>query len=263
MTYCVGICLKEGLVFASDSRTNAGTDYVTTYSKMHIFTPSSDRIFVLLSAGNLATTQELINRIKRDLDFSENGESLLTARYMFEAADYVGRLSQEVQQTHSNALQQAGISGETSLIMGGQIQGQPHSLMMIYPQGNYIEASQTTPYLQIGETKYGKPVLDRVLEYKTNIDEAATLALVSLTSTANSNITVGGPFELSTYRTGDFQISGHCQFDSSGEYITELEKSWKDGLIQVFHNLPHFDAKQKQQQEMPFDPAAKILVNNS
>jgi putative proteasome-type protease len=249
MTYCVAMCLNDGLVFASDSRTNAGTDYVTTYSKMHIFTPANDRLFVILSAGNLATTQEIINRIKRDLDYSDRGESLLTARYMFEAADYVGRVSLKVQQSHNSPLQQAGISGESSFILGGQILGQPHSLMMIYPQGNYIETSETTPYLQIGETKYGKPVLDRVLNYHLALKNAAKLALVSLTSTANSNLTVGAPFELSTYQAGDFKLDTHTKFEQHGEYLTALEQFWTDGLITVFNNLPEFESDQEHSQQ--------------
>jgi putative proteasome-type protease len=243
------MCLKDGLVFASDSRTSAGTDYVTTYSKMHIFTPANDRVFIILSAGNLATTQEIINRIKRDLDFSESGESLLTARYMFEAADYVGRVSLDVQQSHNSSLQSAGVNGESSFILGGQIQGQPHSLMMIYPQGNYIESSQATPYLQIGETKYGKPVLDRVLEYNLGLKSAAKLALVSLTSTANSNITVGAPFELSTYQAGAFKLDTHRKFEPHGEYLTALEQFWTDGLNTVFKGLPDFDKDTSQSQQ--------------
>ncbi len=249
MTYCVAMNLQDGLVFASDSRTNAGTDYVTSYSKMHLFSPSHDRLFVLLSAGNLATTQEVINRINRDLDFSDSSESLMTARYMFEAADYIGRVSQDVQKVHNSALQQAGVSGEVSWILGGQIAGQPHSLMMIYPQGNHIEASVATPYLQIGETKYGKPVLDRVLEYTTTLEDAAKLSLVSLTSTANSNITVGPPFELATYQSGSFRLLNRCKFDADGDFLPELEKSWREGLNQVFNNLPVFDWGP--QQEMP------------
>lgn len=248
MTYCVAMNLKEGLVFASDSRTNAGTDYVTSYSKMHLFTPGNDRIFVLLSAGNLATTQEVINRINRDIDFSDSSESLITARYMFEAADYIGRVTQDVQQSHHTPLQQAGVSGEVSWILGGQISGQPHSLMMIYPQGNYIEASEATPYLQIGETKYGKPVLDRVLNYQTSLEDAAKLALVSLTSTANSNITVGPPFELSTYESGAFKLFGRCKFEKDGDYLPELEQAWRDGLNHVFNNLPGLDWVESQQE---------------
>ena len=259
MTYCVAMNLSEGLVFASDSRTNAGTDYVTSYSKMHQFTPANDRIFTLLSAGNLATTQEVINRIKRDLDFADSSESLLTARYMFEVADYIGRVTNDVQHHHNTALQQAGVSGEVTWILGGQISGQPHSLMLIYPQGNYIEASEATPYLQIGETKYGKPVLDRVLEYTTTLDDAAKLALVSLSSTANSNITVGAPFEISTYRSGEFQIATRCKFEANGEYLPLVEQAWRDGLQQVFNQLPPLNADLNQQ-EMDLASAPAVVT---
>jgi putative proteasome-type protease len=266
MTYCVAMNLREGLVFASDSRTNAGTDYVTSYSKMHMFAPSNDRLFTLLSAGNLATTQEVINRIKRDLDFSDNAESLLTAGYMFEVADYIGRVTNEVQRNHASALQQAGVSGEVTWILGGQISGQPHSLMLIYPQGNYIEASEETPFLQIGETKYGKPVLDRVLNYDTSLDEAAKLALVSLTSTANSNITVGPPFEVSIYRSGEFRLGQRCKFESDGEYLPTLEQAWKNGLNQVFYNLPPLIWEHNGQQQMDLhaitnEPAPQSMTN--
>lgn len=264
MTYCVAMNLQDGLVFASDSRTSAGTDYVTTYSKMHLFTPASDRVFVLMSAGNLATTQEVINHIKRDLDNNpENG--LLSARYLFEVADYIGRVSQEVQLNHQNALQNAGISGDTSWILGGQIMGQPHSLMMIYPQGNYIEASLSTPYLQIGETKYGKPVLDRVLKYNTSLNDAAKLALVSLTSTANSNISVGAPFEVSSYHKDSFQIFDRCKFNPHDKFLRTLEKSWKEGLKQVFNSLPGFDWKSptqppvQQQVQMPVQTQQQFI----
>lgn len=249
MTYCVAMNLKDGLVFASDSRTNAGTDYVTSYSKMHLFTPASDRLFMLLSAGNLATTQEVINRLRRDLDFSDSQESLMSARYMFEAADYIGRVTTEVQQAHANALNSAGVSGDTTWILGGQISGQPHSLMMIYPQGNYIEACEETPYLQIGETKYGKPVLDRVLNYETSLKDAAKLALVSLTSTAMSNLTVGPPFESSTYKKDTFILNKRCKFESQeGEFLPQLEQAWRDGLIQTFNNLPEFPWELPQQE---------------
>lgn len=241
MTYCLGICVKDGLLFASDSRTNAGVDYVTSYSKMHVFTPAPDRLFVVLSAGNLATTQEIVNVIQRDVDYPTGGENLLTARYLFEAADYIGRVSQQVQQQHSIALQQSGVSGEVSLILGGQIQNQPHGLMLIYPQGNHIEASKSTPYLQIGETKYGKPVLDRVLHHALPLNDCARLALVSLSSTTMSNITVGPPYEISIYNTNQFQLSGRCKFEESGEYLKNLQASWTNGLIQAFNALPRFD----------------------
>ena len=241
-------------MFASDSRTNAGVDYVTSYSKMHLFTPSPDRLFVLLSAGNLATTQEIINHINRDLEYPDGGENLLSARYLFEAAEYVGRVSQRVQQQHGQALQQSGVSGEVTLILGGQIQGQPHGLMMIYPQGNHIGASKSTPYLQIGETKYGKPVLDRLVQYELSLNDAARLALVSLTSTAKSNITVGPPFEISVYRANAFALASHCHFNYNGKYLDQLEASWRQGLQQVFDGLPRFEWEigQEANPAMPF-----------
>ncbi|MGD2118472.1 MAG: 20S proteasome subunit A/B [Chromatiales bacterium] len=253
MTYCVGVYLEDGLLFASDSRTNAGIDYVTTYSKMHLFTPAPDRLFVLLSAGNLATTQEIINLINRDLENPETTPNLLTAKYLFEVADYIGNISQQVQQQHGPALQQAGVSGEVTLILGGQIGNHPHGLMLIYPQGNHIEASMNTPYLQIGETKYGKPVLDRLVDYNMSINDAARLALVSLTSTAKSNITVGPPFELSMYQTGQFQLRSRCKFDDNGDYMKNLEESWRQGLMQAFGNLPRFEWENKPQQTNQLD----------
>jgi putative proteasome-type protease len=241
------MCLKGGLLLASDSRTNAGVDYVTSYSKMHLFTPAPDRLFVLLSAGNLAITQEIINHIRRDLDFPNGGENLLSSRYLFEAADYVARVSQRVQGLHCQALQQAGVSGEVTLILGGQVQGHPHGLVLIYPQGNYIEASENTPYLQIGETKYGKPVLDRLVQHDMPLHDAARLALVSLTSTANSNITVGPPFEISLYRSNAFQLATRCHFEFHGNYLQRLEASWRQGLQQAFDNLPRFEWELKQE----------------
>ncbi len=261
MTYCVALNLQDGLVFASDSRTSAGIDYMTSYSKMHMFNPSNDRLFVLLSAGNLATTQEVLNRLKRDIDFSDSVESLLTPRYMFEAADYIARVTHDAQQSHLKSLQQAGVNGEVSWILGGQIMGQPHSLMMIYPQGNYIEASEATPYLQIGETKYGKPVLDRVLDYKTSLEDAAKIALVSLTSTANSNITVGAPFELSTYKSDDYQLLRRCKFEANGDYLVQLEQTWKEGLSQVFNNLPGFEREDPEQETGLNDKAKSPGIN--
>jgi putative proteasome-type protease len=153
-----------------------------------------------------------------------------------------------VQQQHSTVLQQAGVSGEVSLIIGGQIQGQPHGLMLVYPQGNHIEASKSTPYLQIGETKYGKPVLDRVLRYDLPLNDAARLGLVSLSSTTMSNITVGPPYELSIYRVDQFRVTSRCKFEEGGEYLPVLQDAWTNGLIQIFNNLPRFDWEMQEDQ---------------
>ncbi len=238
MTYCVALRLNEGLVFASDSRTNAGVDYVTTYSKMHVFKPASDRIFVILSAGNLATTQEVINHIKRDIDYPSTDTNLSNVRYLFEAAEYVGRISQEVQQSHNAALNQSGVSGETTLLLGGQIAGEEHGLMLIYPQGNYIAASPETPYLQIGESKYGKPGLDRIVHADLSLNEGARLCLVSLDATTRSNITVGPPFEIATYLSNEIELNCRCVFSEEDPYLTNLRKSWNDGINLAFQNLP-------------------------
>lgn len=240
MTYCIGICLNDGLVFASDSRTHAGVDYVTIYSKMYVFDPAPDRLFVILSAGNLATTQEVINHIQRDLDHPGPNGSLLGARYLFEAADYIGRVSLEVQHEHAGALQQSGISGDTTLILGGQIQGQPHGLMLIYPQGNYIHASPETPFLQIGESKYGKPSVDRIVRPTLSLEEGARLALVSLDATSRSNITVGPPFEVAMYSKGAMQLGHYNKFEAEDPYLVALRSSWNQGVCDAFAKLPVF-----------------------
>jgi putative proteasome-type protease len=241
MTYCVGLSLEDGLVFASDSRTNAGVDYVTTYSKMHVFTPAPDRLFVILSAGNLATTQEVMNHIRRDIDYPSGGPNLATVRYLFEAAEYLGQVSLEVQQSHGPALSSTGVSGETTLLLGGQIGNQPHGLMLIYPQGNYIAASHQTPYLQIGESKYGKPALDRIVAPDLSLMQGARLCLVSLDATSRSNITVGPPFEVATYAKDTFQIACRCHFDERDPYLIEVRERWNGGIRAAFDSLPPFD----------------------
>jgi putative proteasome-type protease len=241
MTYCLAIRLDQGLVFGSDSRTNAGVDYVTTYRKMHVFQPAPDRLFVVLSAGSLATTQEIAYHVQRDLDFPGNGVNLSNVRYLFEAAEYLGQVSQNVQQRHAPALQASGVSGETSLILGGQIQGQPPEIMLIYPQGNYITASEETPYLQIGESKYGKPVLDRFLAPDLSLEVGGRIALTSLEGTARSNVTVGPPFEIALYPRDSLAIHQHMRFEANSQYLVDLRAAWHQGLHRTLYELPVFD----------------------
>lgn len=241
MTYCLGLVLDQGLVLASDSRTNAGIDYVTTFSKLHVFAPAPDRIFVLLSAGNLATTQEVLNRIRRDLDQPPERAHLLNARYLFEAADYVGKVSLGVQRDHGPALQQSGVSVETTLILGGQIAGEPHGLYLIYPQGNYFSASAETPYLQIGENKYGKPALDRIATPGLSLEDGARLCIVSLDATSRSNVTVGTPFEVVIYPKDSLALSQRLKLDSESPLLIETSRSWNQGIRSAFDNLPRFD----------------------
>ena len=240
MTYCLAVRLDEGLVFGSDSRTNAGVDYVTAYSKMHVIKPAPDRIFVILSAGSLATTQAIGNHVRRDVENASGGAHLGNVRYLFEAAEYLGVVSQAIQQQHAPALSASGISGATSLILGGQIQGHPPELMLIYPQGNYVAASEQTPYLQIGETKYGKPVLDRFLEPQTPLERAALIALISLEGTARSNVTVGPPFEISLLPRDSLSCK-HMSFDEDADYLEQVRSGWEQGLRRTLDSLPLLD----------------------
>lgn len=240
MTYCLAVCLNQGLVFGSDSRTNAGVDYVTTYSKMRVLSPAPDRIFVVLSAGSLATTQEIGNHIRRDIENPSGGKHLGNVSYLFEAAEYIGSLSQTVQQKHAQALNASGFSGEVSLIFGGQILGRPPEIMLIYPQGNYISASEQTPYLQIGETKYGKPVLDRFLKPETTLEKAAMTSLISLDGTARSNVSVGPPFEL-LLLTKDTLSCKHLKFSEDNSSLKQVHDQWEQGLRQTLDSLTPLD----------------------
>lgn len=240
MTYCVAIALDEGLIFASDSRTNAGADQVSTYSKMHTFDVEGERVFVLLAAGNLATTQAVLNQIKRDMDDAAE-ESLNTVQYMSEAAAYLGRLNREEQEKHTDALSKAGFTPEASFILGGQIEDGPTEIFMIYPQGNYITTSPHTPFLQIGESKYGKPVLDRIIRPETSLGDATRCALVSIDSTMHSNVTVGPPIEVLIYEKDSLAFKHYLCLEADDHYLLTLKRAWDENIKKAFQDLPRFD----------------------
>jgi putative proteasome-type protease len=266
MTYCVGLLLDQGLVMASDTRTNAGVDYISSYSKLHVFQPAADRLFVLLGAGSLATTQEVINRIQRDLDQAQNrtaqpspyqppaGANLLNLNYLFEVATYIGQVSQAVQNEHGTALRQAGVSPEASFILGGQIAGQPQGLFLIYPQGNSIEASPETPYLQIGESKYGKPVLDRIAQPGLSLDDGARLCLISLVATARSNLTVAPPFEVASLPRDCLALAYRLTLNEHSPELQTIQRSWDESLSRAFNALPRFAWEQA---EVHSDPSTQ------
>jgi len=241
VTYCLAIQLSNHLVFASDSRTSAGVDNVTVYSKMHRFPLGDDRLFVILTAGNLATSQAVLSRIQRDLDNPHAEQSLRTADYLFDAAHYVGRVSRQVQAEHSGAFADAQGSVEASFVLGGQIAGRPHNVYLVYPQGNCISASPKAPYLQIGETKYGKPILDRVITADTSLGDAIRCALMSIASTMRSNISVGPPVEVAVYERDSFVIARHMVLDYDSRLLLEMEESWSQGLRRALSELPRFD----------------------
>jgi putative proteasome-type protease len=238
MTYCIGIRLKEGLVFCSDSRTNAGPDRVSTYSKMHRFSLVRDRQLILLAAGNLATTQAVVAQLERDL--RQDAEiNVATAEYVSEIADYIGKLGLKEQARFASEGASAGFSAEATFILGGQIKGQPTELYMIYPEGNHITASEQYPFLQIGETKYGKPILDRIIRPETPNETAMRCALVSMDSTMRSNATVGPPIELLFYQADSLaEPARYYKFEENDSYLLQLRRSWDENIRQAFNDLP-------------------------
>lgn len=240
MTYCLALQLEEGLVFASDSRTTAGVDFVSTYRKLFQFQPTPDRFIVILTSGSLATSQEAVDRIRRDLDAAEP-TSLRTVNYLFEAAQYVGRVLVAVQADHAAALRESGADGKATFIVGGQIAGRPPALFLVYPEGNYITTTPETPFLQLGEFKYGKPVLSRIAAESLSIDDAARLALVSIDATMKSNLSVGPPVELAIYRRDELKLSRHLILDEHSPLLKAVEKRWDHGMREAFRHLPRFD----------------------
>ena len=234
MTYCVAIKVDAGLIFCSDSRTNAGVDQVSTYSKMYHFGIKGDRQIVINSAGNLATTQSVIAKIRKDIKDGAD-TSLATVDSIHDAADYVGEISVSIQEKHANNT--SNVSFEASFLLGGQIGLDTPAVMLIYPQGNHITTSNQTPYLQIGESKYGKPILDRILKPETGLDTAALCALVSMDSTMKSNLTVGPPIELMSYAT-DSGLMEYSVFAADNDYLRELTKTWDRLIVEAFLQLP-------------------------
>ena len=236
MTYCVAVRVDKGLVFVSDSRTNAGVDHISTYSKMFTFGRAGERAFVILTAGNLATTQSVIQQIKRDIK-QGNSPNLMNVEGMTEAAEYVGQLSASQQQKHSTAVAGGGFNASASFILGGQISGGSHRVFMIYPEGNFIKATAESPYQQIGEIKYGKPVLDRIITRETDLEEAALAALVSMDSTMRSNATVGPPIDVLIYEKGSFSLSRHFILQADDPYLLEIKAAWDEKLKEAFAEL--------------------------
>jgi putative proteasome-type protease len=238
MTYCLGIRVTCGLVFAADSRTNAGVDSVSTYRKVFIYDNPGDRVIVVLTAGNLAITQEVISMLDRGLATDDESRSLAKVPSMIDAARLLGALLRVVFDRDGNYFKAHGSEFRASFILGGQIRGEPHRLFMIYAAGNFIEASEDTPYFQLGETKYGKPILERVLTPDLNLLDTAKCALVSFDSTIKANISVGPPIDLVIYKTDTFHIATHQRVRDNDPYFNALRRHWSDGLRHVFADAP-------------------------
>lgn len=241
MTYCVGIKLNAGLVFLSDSRTNAGVDHISTFRKMIVYEQPGDRTMVLLSAGNLSISQSVreILQVEELKERNPDGApiTIWNATSMFDAARVLGAAVRHVYDRDAESLKHAGVDFNVTFIFGGQVKGEAMRLFLVYSAGNFIEATNETPYFQIGESKYGKPVLDRVLTPDTPLDEAAKCALVSMDSTMKSNLSVGLPLDLVVYEANRFQTDKIVCIDADNPYYQMIHNGWGQKLREVFDSL--------------------------
>jgi putative proteasome-type protease len=269
MTYCVGIRLNAGLVFLSDSRTNAGLDAISTFRKMMIYEKPGDRFMVMLSAGNLSISQsvrEVLQVEKIDNPDNPAGEPLTmwNAPSMFDAVRVLGAAVRRVYEQDGPSLKAAGVDFNASMIFGGQIKGEAMRLFLVYSAGNFIEATRETCFFQVGESKYGKPILDRVLTPTTQLDQAAKCALVSMDSTLKSNLSVGLPLDLVVYREGTFHCDEHVCIDEHNPYFKMIRDTWGLRLREVFEGIedPRWDGGQAAHplmaQDGRFEPMRKI-----
>ena len=238
MTYCIGVMLDEGMIFASDSRTNAGLDNIAKFCKMTVFERRGDRVLVLLSSGNLAGTQAVIGVLNQRCAEGDPATSLWDARTMFDVAMRVADAMRDIERRDGGYLEENEIGFNASFIVGGQIRGEPARLFRIYAEGNFIEAGLDTPYFQTGETKYGKPIIDRVMTRSMPLAEATKCVLVSFDSTMRSNLSVGMPIDLLCYQRDSLEVQRRRRFDDGDAYFTALSNEWGEGTRQVFRKLP-------------------------
>ncbi|AJE99801.1 proteasome-type protease [Pandoraea apista] len=236
MTYCVAMKLDAGLVFLSDTRTNAGVDHVSTFRKMLVFERPGERVLVLLSAGNLALTQAVRQHLveAREAD----ADTLWTAKSMSDVARVVGQAIRDVYARDAKALEAFGVDFNCSFLLGGQIAGAPSRLFQLYSAGNFIEASSVNPYFQIGESKYGKPIIDRLVTPATSLDDGAKCALISMDSTLRSNVSVGLPLDLLVYEEDSLRVTRFASLDDENVYYKMIHDTWGSRLRQVFDELP-------------------------
>jgi len=238
MTYCIGVLLQEGLVMASDSRTHAGVDNFASFCKMTVFERPGERVVVLLSSGSLAGTQAVISILKQKGELSDPAvRSIWTARTMFDVAVTVSDAVRDIERRDGEYLAKSSSPFNASFIIGGQIKDEPPRLFRTFAEGNFIEAGPDTPFFQTGETKYGKPIIDRVIGRSTSLSDAMKCVLVSFDSTMRSNLSVGMPIDLAGYATGDLKLTTHHRFAPGDAYFAALSREWSDGVREVFRNL--------------------------
>jgi putative proteasome-type protease len=241
MTYAVALRLEQGMVFAADTRTNAGVDNIAQYRKLQLWRRPGDRVIVLLSAGNLAVTQSVVSLLNEPLTHPDDEEmNLLNAPNMYRAARVVGDAIREARRIDGAALEASKLGFNTNFIFGGQIKGERQRLFQIYPEGNFIEATDDTPFFQIGEHKYGKPILDRVARADMRLGEAAKLMLLSFDSTLRSNLSVGMPLDMVVYELDTLDVAREMRIGADDEYFRKLSGAWSDALRQAFSTIEEF-----------------------
>ncbi len=240
MTYCVGAMIDAGLVFASDSRTNAGVDNVSSFRKMKVFEHPGERVIVIVNSGNLAVTQATLNNVDQAMRRSAM-PNIMSVTSMYDVAELMGAALREVRLRDGPYLMQNNVDASANFIIGGQIAGEPMRLFLVYSEGNFIEATEETPYFQIGETKYGKPIIDRVVVADTSMDDAVKCVLVSFDSTMRSNLSVGLPIDLVCYEKDSLHLSLVRRFDEQDPYMRTLRQKWGEGVRRAFADLPRLE----------------------
>ncbi len=240
MTYCLGIINQFGIVMAADSRTNAGVDYISSYKKLFDLSLPGEKAIIICTSGNLSVSQGVLTRLNRDLENQEE-KNLHSLGNMYDIAQYIGSKSREIQALDRSWLEKDKIDCSCNFLLGGQIKGEAPQLYLIYPQGNFIQATQETPFLQIGETKYGKPILDRTITYTTPLEAVAKCALLSIDSTMKSNISVGPPINIVMYKTDSFEIRNKLELRLGAPYIAKIRKLWEESVRKAFEAMPNIE----------------------
>lgn len=244
MTYCLGMLCRNGAVFLSDSRTSAGMDNITMRSKMRVFEKPDDRVICILTSGNLSLTQATLALIDEDLLLGTNGaesENIMNRQTLYETVRYIGSKVREVEKRDRTALEADGFEFNIHLIVGGQIAGLAPEVHLIYPQGNSIHATHECPFLQIGETKYGKPILDRGFKYDTEIADALKFGIISFDATMKSNVSVGPPVDILCYETDSLRANMQARLEEDDPYLEEIGRKWQDGLVELINQMPAAD----------------------
>ncbi|MEO0368080.1 MAG: peptidase [Pseudomonadota bacterium] len=240
MTYCVGLMVEEGMVLLSDTRTNAGFDNISTYSKMFVFEEPGEKVITILTAGSLSVTQTVLAKLREDIEAEDADEntSFMQAPSILKSAEIIGNMLSKVSDEISDKLSRMKQSASASLLVAGQRKGGEQRMFLIYPEGNFIEATDDTPFLQIGEHKYGKPILDRVIEPTTKLEDARKAALLSMDSTLRSNLSVGMPLDLAVIKNNAYKIDSKTRIEQNDPEFAAMSQAWSDALRTSFKSMP-------------------------